>query len=247
VTKEVELKQNLMKSNEKLQELDKRKDEFISIASHELRTPLTVIKGYSALLSDGMLGDITEKQKAYLEKITLSANNLIELVNDMLDLSKITSGRMVVSKTEVNLFDFFTRSVENMTPLFESKGISLQLLFLLPPDMKVSTDEKRLWQVMNNLLGNASKFSESGTTVSCTVEKNDTHWWFSVKDEGVGIPEDKLESIFEKFSQVENHLQRSSEGTGLGLPIVKEIVKLLGGEIFVESEISKGSCFTVKF
>ena len=245
ITEEKKIQENLVSSYEKLLELDRRKDDFISIASHELRTPMTVIKGYASLLEDEILGQLNGKQKSYSRKIIDHTDHLIELVNDMLDLNKLESGKMDLKLNPCEIQSFLDRIQDDFAVMYKEKNIELKYQTEINKD-KVLADENKIMQVFNNLLRNAFKFTNNNGKVEILItelKEENNIIEFRVKDNGIGIPEDKIESIFNKFSQVDNHLQRDHEGTGLGLAIVKKIIENHQGTISVESQEGKGSIF----
>lgn len=246
ITKEISLQENLKTSYEKLKELDKKKDEFISIASHELRTPMSVIKGYASLMIEGAMGEITDKQKDFLKKIFENSNQLIALVNDMLDLAKLESGSMEFSFEAVNIYDFTKEMESEFHEMYSKKNIHISSSTRLGKGLEIKADKNNLKRVYTNLLSNAFKFSPESSKVHISIEKyarSNRFIQVLIKDSGIGIPEDKINSIFERFQQATNHLQRDYEGTGLGLAIVKDIISKFGGHISVKSQEGKGSTF----
>lgn len=239
-------KKQLEKSNKELKKLDELKDSFLSVASHELRTPMTVIKGYSEFLLSEKFGKLNEKQKKFQDKIFNNTQQLLELVNDILDLSKLNAERMVFNFLEFDLQEFMEDALSNFKILCEKKEIKLKL----ETDKKISvltSDKEKIQRILNNLVGNAYKFTpEKGKiTVKVSPYKTKKNFiLFEVIDTGIGIAPEDQEKVFEKFQQVANYLQTPYNGTGLGLPIVKKIIEKLGGEIWVESEPEKGSNFS---
>lgn len=234
-------------SNEKLEELDKLKDEFLSIASHELRTPMTIIKGYVDFLRQGDVGSVNTKQKEYLDKIFGSTEKLIKMTNNMLDIKKMESGNFSVCLENFDLVFWLEDIVNDFRVLCREKDIKLSFY---NPD-KIQTDfnfdKGKLEQVMKNILGNAYKATPEQGNISVTIRDCSKNYQFEVKDNGIGIPKNKHEVIFEKFQQAESALKQNYSGTGLGLNIVKQIVEHFGGTIWVESEgLGKGGS-TFKF
>ncbi len=238
-------KTQLQVSNKKLKELDHLKDSFLSVASHELRTPMTVIKGYSDFLLSGKFGTLTDKQAEFLTKIFRNTGQLLKLVNDILDLSKLDAERMSFEFSDVNIKQFLREdALSNFQLLCEQKGITLTLQ-VEKGMTKMKTDPDKIKRIMNNLVGNAYKFTPKGGSIKVSVQKADKNDMvrFEVADSGIGIAKENQELVFEKFGQVDNYLQKSYDGTGLGLPIVKKIIQKLGGKIWVESEPGKGAHF----
>lgn len=229
-----------------LKEVDKLKTQFLSTMSHELRTPLNSIIGYTQLILDGVEGDISESQREDLERIERNAKHLLQLINDILDLSKIEAGRMQLNIERVELSEVLKQSISIVTPLIGSKNLKIvdnvsnRSLFLM-------CDFQRLEQIFINLLSNAIKFTDEGSIViDCKVNTDDTgQSWatISVSDTGIGISAENLDKIFEAFRQVEESSTRKHGGTGLGLSITKRLVEMHGGAIWVESQINKGTTF----
>jgi two-component system, NarL family, sensor histidine kinase BarA len=241
----------LARANLSLHQMNKVKNEFLATMSHELRTPLNSILGFSDVLASAE--NLNERQKKYLANIQTSGRSLLSLINDILDLAKIEAGKMERNIVEFPVGDLIERATAAMVPLAEKKNIDLQWSAdpTLPP---LRQDEGKLQQVLYNLLSNAVKFTPEGGRIRVTVaaapeERVD----IIAADTGIGIPLEDQALIFEKFrqgrslpGQESGALTREYEGTGLGLSIVKEIARLLGGEVFLESEFGKGSTFTVR-
>lgn len=235
--------------NLQLYEMNNLKNEFLATMSHELRTPLNSILGFSEVLSDAP--NLQDKQKRYVNNILTSGKNLLALINDVLDLAKIESGKMELHPVEFTLNDLIERQVGTMGPLAERRNIALN--WSVEPDVPVLLqDAGKLQQVLNNLLSNAIKFTPEGGRVRVRAERRDNNRVaLIIEDNGIGIPLDEQERIFEKFRQgkavpgQKDNLTRQYEGTGLGLSIVKELARLLGGEVQLQSEFGKGSTFTV--
>jgi CheY-like chemotaxis protein len=217
--------------------------------SHELRTPLNAIIGFSEVLTDRLFGDLNERQSKYIDNVLVSGRHLLRLINDILDLSKVEAGRVSL---ETSLFDpaEALRDVHTIVKtLANTKGILLS--FDVAPDMpEVTADLQKFKQIMYNLLSNAIKFTRSGgsvkTTASITFEEGSSEPWLqvSVKDTGIGINALDHERIFREFEQVDSSYGREQQGTGLGLTLTKQLVRLHGGRIWLESEEEKGSTFT---
>lgn len=225
---------------------NKSKSEFLSRMSHEFRTPLNSIMGFSDLMTETTLDD---DQIEYINFIRTSSRSLLDLVNDVLDLSKIESGRQNIDNVAFDLVETLDQ-VENITRFHRiDKRIKLNKILDSKLDWNVIGDGFRLRQVLVNLIGNAVKFMEKGAiTLSMSVEdESDRHMtvWFSVKDEGIGVPEDKVDTIFQPFIQVDGSNTRKYGGTGLGLAISDELVKRMGGEkIFLKTQEGGGSTFS---
>jgi len=237
---------NLMCS--KLKEIDKTKTEFFSLMSHELRTPLTTIKEGTNLFLDSLKGkEITEKQKRLITIINEECNRLINLVNSLLDLSRMEAGMMVYNFTTTDITLLINRITREMEPLTETKNITIET-----GDSEglpcVKADIEKILEVLRNLIGNAVKFTNNGGTVRIKAEKTSGDQGefikVSVEDTGTGIPPDKIETIFDKFRTVNFGGTGKIVGTGLGLYIVKQIITDHGGKIWVNSIMGKGSTFT---
>ncbi len=227
---------------EKLKVLDKMKSDFFSSMSHELRTPLTSIKEGISLLRDGVGGTVPDKQKRLLTILTLETNRLIELVNSLLDLSKMEAGMMTYTFEEESLVPLIERAMMEMAPLVEGKEISLGAM--LGRDLPfLRMDREKILQTLRNLIGNAVKFSPERGRVTITAQRMNQEVKVSVADTGPGIPKDDLASIFEKFHQAPFHHSDQFKGTGLGLAIVKHVITAHGGKVWAESELGQGSSF----
>ena len=227
---------------EKLQELDRLKADFFAYMSHELRTPLTAIKEGTGLLLDGVGGETTDKQRKLLGILAEESNRLINVVNSLLDLSKMEAGMMVYDFEVTHVDPLIKRAVAEITPLVEAKRITLEsdVEGTLVP---VRIDPERILQVLRNLLGNAVKFTPTGGLVRIAAKPADGNLAISVKDSGPGIAAESLTSIFEKFNQGSRQTPYIRQGTGLGLAIAKTIITTHGGKIWAESELGKGSTF----
>lgn len=221
------------------------KDEFVSIVSHELRTPLTSIKTSLDLLQRGAAGDVPEDMAELVDVALRNLERLIRLVNDLLDLSRIQSGRIVAELTPVSATEAAARAHEAVRAFADDRGVTLQSEFHQRP-IAVMGDADRLEQVFVNLLANAVKFSPPGGVVGLTGRIEGDAALFEVSDQGPGIPADQLETIFDRFSQLEMAATRSHGGAGLGLPISRGIVEHLGGALWAESAPGKGSHFYVR-
>ncbi len=239
--KEVEMATaDLREANERLKKLDEAKSDFISIASHQLRTPLTAIKGYISMMLEGDFGPLTEKEKQVLELVFRSAERLINLVEDLLNLSRIESGRMQFVFSEIDLKNMVTAAVNRMKNATEAKGLELD--FESPSDLpKVKMDEEKIKQIILNFIDNAIKHTDRGK-ISVGLKKNVDGIEFSVADTGAGIDRKALPDLFKRFTRRPGILV--AEGMGLSLYLAKEILKAHRGRVWAESEgEGKGSVF----
>lgn len=221
------------------------KSQFLANMSHELRTPLNAIIGYTEIQLAGMTGELTEEQNKYQERILANAENLLTLINDVLDISKIEAGMMTLVRKSFYLRDWLTEVVSQIRVLADAKGLQLQVDADSKLPENLVEDSERLKQVVINLLSNAVKFTETGTIRVALTRDSETTWKIVVKDTGIGIPAHAHETIFEEFRQVDGSSRRQYGGTGLGLAIVRRFVLMMGGTIQLESEVGTGSTFTV--
>ena len=222
--------------------LDKLKDEFVSTVSHELRTPLTSIRGALGLLSSGILGDVNDKAANLLRIALSNSDRLVRLINDILDLERIQSGREPLSFRPVALQDIVQQAMDGMQPVADAAGVQL---IHDANAVQLQADPDRLLQVLTNLLSNAIKFSPKDATISVTLRTGSSAVILSVIDQGRGIPADKLDKIFDRFQQVDASDSRQKGGSGLGLAICKTIVEQHGGKIWAERNAVRGSTFRV--
>ncbi len=258
----------LAQANMELFNSNRLKDEFLATVSHELRTPLNSILGFSEILASA--DNLDERQKRYVSNIQTSGRNLMTQINDLLDLAKIESGQMKIQAGPVDLRELIDRLMQQVAPLAEQKNIDLRVIHAQPPVPTLHQDGDKLRQILTNLLSNAIKFTPEGGRVrvsSRLLEPDEVperpeadgdedlrRFEVAVEDTGIGIPLHQQQSIFEKFrqgatlseeTQQTDHTRREYGGTGLGLSIVRELARLLGGDVELESEFGKGSVFTV--
>lgn len=233
-------------ANKQLMELDKAKSEFLSIASHQLYTPLTALRGYISMLQEGDFGEVSEKQQPVLDILNTSAERLIALIKNLLDISRIESGRLELNLQSVDLVKMTDDLVQSLYPNAVAKG--LKLVFHHPPaDMPhVVADEQRLRQVMLNFIDNAIKYTPKGR-IDVKVEHVEDDMVFSVTDTGKGLTADEISRLFHKFSRVGGAARFHTEGTGLGLYVAKQIVNEHRGDVEVSSQgVGKGSTFAMR-
>ncbi|NJL53338.1 MAG: PAS domain S-box protein, partial [Hydrococcus sp. SU_1_0] len=228
------------------QMMERTKDEFISVVSHELRTPLASIQGGLNLISSGLIDPQSEKGCHVMEIVTENTDRLVLLVNDILELERLKLGKVKLQRHFCDADKLMGKAVDLMQLLANRSGITLSVD---PQPIQVDADCDRIIQVLTNLISNAIKFAPEGSTVALTVEQQaaNKQVLFQVKDQGRGIPADKLDSIFERFQQVDASDSRKKGGTGLGLAICRSIIEQHDGEIWVESVLDQGStfCFTL--
>jgi signal transduction histidine kinase len=246
VNKSLDLKLGqLAESNIALFESNRLKSEFLANVSHELRTPLNSILGFAELLKETAATGTDGKNARYLQNILGSANNLLALINDLLDLAKIEAGKMEVRSEPLSLNDLFEALINLLKPLTEAKTLTINANIGIGVPI-IQTDPAKLQQVLYNFLSNAIKFSPAGETIDLTAQREDTdHIRISVTDHGPGIETEKHAVIFEKFRQIDGSVTRQHSGTGLGLAISKELIVLLSGTIGVQSAPGQGATFWV--
>jgi DNA-binding response OmpR family regulator/HPt (histidine-containing phosphotransfer) domain-containing protein len=221
-------------------QVERLKNEFVSLVSHELRTPLTSIHGALRILASGLLSADSGQGKRLLQIAVDSTDRLVDLINDILDVERIESGSVKMNKTRCNSADIVVQAIQLMQPAADRIGATISVS---NPEIELVADCDRIVQVLTNLLSNAIKFSPFGSTVWLSVERQPDRVLFTVKDEGCGIPTDKLGSIFDRFQQADSSDSRHHDGTGLGLTICRSVVQQHQGQIWVESVVGQGSTF----
>jgi PAS domain S-box-containing protein len=233
-------RQDILKANERLQEMDRLKSEFLATMSHELRTPLTAIIAYGELLRDERVDDT--KRSEFLEIITEQGNRLLQLITDLLDLSKLEGGKMQLNLEQSDLNEIVLSGVQTIRPTAEKKGLEV-LTDLAPGLPTVCMDPKRIRQVCWNLLYNAVKFTDSGGKITVTSEDSGEELLVKISDTGIGIRPEDMDRIFDRFAQVDSSATRAHGGAGLGLDLVRHFVTLHSGRVWVKSEYGHGSTF----
>ncbi len=223
-------------------EVGQMKNEFVSTVSHELRTPLTSIKGYIDLILDGEAGEINEIQREFLSIVKQNSDRLVELINDMLDISRIESGRIHLKIQPLDMCDLIAGAVDTFQAVSDQSGH--KLLPKAPRDLpKAAGDRDRVGQVLMNFISNAIKYSPEGGSVTVKAKHEGDMVTVSITDQGIGIAKEDQTKLFTKFYRVDSSLTREIGGTGLGLSICKSIIELLGGKVGVKSSAGKGSTF----
>lgn len=240
ITKNIELE----RANKKLQELDQLKANFLSMVSHELRTPLTTIQGYITFLKNEKSGALNETQKDCLKISEEEADHLNRLIEELLDLSKIETGKFKVNLTRVNITEAIKQAAASLKLFAASREVTLENN-VTPGLPMVLADKERIIQVVSNLIENAIKFNKKGGAVyiNASYAAGNNKLIFCISDTGTGIPADKIDKIFDRFYQVDSSKNRRYGGCGLGLAISESILKLHQGRIWVESQIGVGSKF----
>ncbi|WP_151737418.1 response regulator [Paenibacillus tengchongensis] len=251
-----EARKQLEKQAHQLAVTSKYKSEFLANMSHELRTPLNSLLILSQLLTENKEGNLSEKQVEFAHTIYMSGSDLLKMIDEILDLSKVESGKMELSYEEIPLTELKTFVKQNFAPQAQKKGLALRLTFDEPLPNHVYADSHRLKQILRNLLSNAFKFTSKGFVefnishaepekLPAYLPQDYEYVAIAVRDSGIGIPQDKREIIFEAFQQVDGTTSRKYGGTGLGLSISRELARLLGGAITLESSEGQGSTFTL--
>lgn len=234
----------LQKAYDDLKELDRLKNDFLSTMNHELRTPLTVILGNTKTIVEDIDKMPPDIMKDFLGDVLEQGEHLLSLINDILDVAKMESGRFSINFEKTDINSVVIDSISGLKILADKKDLSLKSDLDESGPVHLNADPMRLRQVIINLVSNAIKFTNNGGTITVKAEKNENKAWISVRDTGVGISRDQMKHLFDRFYQIDNSSTRQYGGTGLGLSIAKQIVERHKGEIVVESEIGKGSLFS---
>jgi signal transduction histidine kinase len=238
------LQRELAKKNAELERLNQVKDQFLGMAAHDLRTPLSVVLGYSSFLQEDLQQTLSQEHAEFLSVIRSSSRFMLRLVNSLLDMATIQSGKLVLDLQPADLPILVARNVALNATLAEPKGVGLDCRCdeTMPPML---VDGPRIEQVLNNLLSNAVKFSYPQTTVEVRLQRQGNHAVLSVTDQGQGIAEDRLDELFQWFARKRVKGTAGETGTGLGLAISQKIVEAHHGDIWVESTLGQGSTFYV--
>jgi signal transduction histidine kinase len=225
-----------------LREVSELKSRFLSYMSHEFRTPLGAIRSITRILLDQMDGPLTKEQEKQVRFVQSSAEELTEMVNDLLDLAKIEAGRISISPEWFEMVDLFAALRGMFKPILTNEAVAL--VFEEPTDVpRVFTDDKKLSQILRNFISNALKFTQNGEVRVSSQYRTPGWVTFSVADTGIGIAKEHQGALFQDFVQVDAPIQRRFRGTGLGLALSKRLAELLGGSVAVQSEVGQGSTF----
>ena len=234
--------QELESRNHEIERANQLKSEFLASMSHELRTPLHTIIGFAELLQEELEGPLNPKQQRFLDHIHTDSQHLLALINDILDISKIESGRLELRREAFDVANVVEEALSSIRPQGAAKSISIETS--LEVSSAIFADRLRFKQILFNLLSNAVKFTPSGGRIHVKGRVRDNFLEMSVRDTGIGISKEQHEAVFDKFYQVGATTKGVREGTGLGLAITRTLVEEHGGRITLESEPGKGSCFT---
>jgi signal transduction histidine kinase len=238
----VRLFDEIQDKSRQLEEASKHKSQFLANMSHELRTPLNAILGYTELMADGAYGEPSEKMAAVLKRLESNGKHLLGLINDVLDLSKIEAGQLLLDLTDYSLQNVTQTVYSAVEPLAADKKLAFKVE-VAPNLPQGRGDERRLTQVLLNLVGNAIKFTDSGE-IAIEVALADGAFNVAVRDTGPGISPADQAKLFQEFQQADNSITRKKGGTGLGLAISKRIIEMHGGRIWIESTLGQGSTFS---
>lgn len=246
-----EMNEILQQKNARIAEISEARNRFFSYISHELKNPLNSIVGFTSLVLTGKNGQVTEKQSSWLKRVLINAADLAQLINNILDLAKMESGKMKVSLLEVNLVDLVERVAGNFRPFFEDKGLTLAIKINASIPEIVLTDPAHFRSLLSNLLSNAIKFTQKGSVqVELSPLQATAGLQLKVSDTGTGIYPENIKKLFEEYEQstfVKEAAASYTGGTGLGLAIVKRIVDSLNGKIEVKSILGEGTTFLIEF
>ena len=235
----------IKKQHKKLQELDKTKNLFLANISHELRTPLNAIIGFSQALDNQIFGPLNEKQAEYIKDIQISSLHLLGMINEILDISKIEAHAMKFNPSEIDIDMVIKEVINILQPLYDNKNIQIE--YNSEFCGKIMADYQKIQQILYNLLSNAIKFTGKGGKIYINSFIENKNYILKIKDTGIGIEKKNQTKIFKKFVHLNNLCDKTQNSTGLGLTITKELVKLHNGKITLESELNKGSEFTMEF
>jgi signal transduction histidine kinase len=241
-----EATRQLKRNNQRLRELDSTKDDFISMASHQLRTPLTSVKGYLSMVLEGDAGPLNDNQRKLLEQSYRSSQQMVYLISDLLNLSRLNTGKFIIENSVVSLNEVVQAEVEQLAETAKARGVTL--VYDKPKSFpKLLLDETKTHQVIMNFIDNAIYYTPSGGTVTIALRETPTTVEYTVKDNGIGVPKSVQHKLFTKFYRAQNAQKARPDGTGLGLFMAKKVVVAQGGATIFESEEGKGSTFGFRF
>lgn len=238
--------EKLQRTNKKLREMDETKDEFISMASHQLRTPLTSVKGYLSMVLDGDAGKLKGNQKELLDQAFVSSQRMVYLIADLLNVSRLKTGKFIIDPSPTNLAKVIESEISQLKEV--AKGKKVTLTYNKPANFpQLMLDETKIRQVIMNFVDNAIYYTPNGGKVTVEVKEDKSNVYFTVKDDGIGIPQSEQSQLFTKFYRASNARKARPDGTGLGLFMAKKVVNAQGGEVLFESKEGKGSIFGFTF
>ena len=236
----------LRKTNEKLKTMDQTKDEFISMASHQLRTPLTSVKGYLSMVLEGDAGEINATQKKLLDQAFVSSQRMVYLIADLLNVSRLRTGKFIIDAHPSNLADVVEAEVNQL--IEQAKVKNIELVYDKPSDFPtLMIDDTKIRQVIMNFIDNALFYTPNGGKINVQLKTDKNHIYFMVKDNGLGVPKEEQGHLFTKFYRAKNARNVRPDGTGLGLFMAKKVITAQGGNILFESVENKGSTFGFSF
>jgi signal transduction histidine kinase len=236
--------EELLRTKAELEAASTAKSRFLNMISHELRTPLGAIGGYAQLMADGIAGALGDQNREFVERILHNQKHILRLVDELLDIAKIESGRIGLNMRPMSL----QSTIENVYPMIEPQIRERGLLLEIEPidrALRVNADPDRVQQIVLNLLSNATKFTPDGSSIRVTATTDADKTGLHVRDRGIGIAADKLETIFEPFVQAGQSQLKTTRGTGLGLTISRQLARAMGGDLIAESTLGEGSTFTL--
>lgn len=248
ITNQKQYENELISAKETAEKANEMKDEFLSIISHEFKTPITVISSAVQAMEFLCRDELSERAKGFLKNILQNSNRQLKLVNNLLDITRINAGHFIINKINCDIVILTRKITESICIYAERKNIRISFFSDLKEKV-IGIDEENYERIILNLLSNAVKFTPCGKSISVILSEelltNRQMVCIQIKDEGIGIPEDKQDLIFERFGQVNNSLSRQAEGTGIGLSLVKMLIDMMEGRIFLKSSLGKGSTFSV--
>lgn len=246
VIENARLYQEAKKHARQMEKASRLKSEFLANMSHELRTPLNSIITLASILLKGLPGELNSEQKKQIQIVEKNSQNLLKLINNLLDLSKIEAGKMELHYTNFPIRELINSTIETIKPLCNEKGLKVEITIDNKFPEIITSDADKLNQILTNLLGNAVKFTQKGKiSISLGLKEREQKFELDIQDTGSGMSREDLEKIFTEFTQLENNRQFQAKGTGLGLSITKKLVELMEGEISVKSKLGKGTTFTI--